>query len=112
MQGNPTAVVDPRDNTIQVQVFDLVGRVLFRGAADEGYTPTNGAGEARVLPDAAGAPVRVWRSGDTSGLVLCQPTATTGAASDILLACDNAGNLLCAQSVIPNTYLGQLNFWT
>jgi hypothetical protein len=30
--------------------------------------PTNGAGEARVLPDAAGAPVRVWRSGDTSGI--------------------------------------------
>jgi hypothetical protein len=39
VQGNPTAVVDPRDNTIQVQVFDMVGRVLFRGAADECSVP-------------------------------------------------------------------------
>ncbi|MBL8615713.1 MAG: hypothetical protein JNM72_08920, partial [Deltaproteobacteria bacterium] len=68
VQGNPTAVVDPRGNTIQVQVFDLVGRPLFTGAADEGYTPSNGQGEARVLADAAGQPVHLWRSGNTAGI--------------------------------------------
>ena len=38
---------------------------VVTGAADEGYTPSNGQGEARVLADAAGQPVHLWRSGNT-----------------------------------------------
>ena len=49
---------------------------------------------------------------DTSGFVLCAPVATPGDPSDILFAVDNAGNVLAAQSFLPSTYLGQLNFWT
>ena len=45
VQGNPTTVTDPRDNPIQVQTFDLLGRPLFTGAADEGNGTTSGAGE-------------------------------------------------------------------
>ncbi len=56
MQGNLTAVVGPRDNTIQVQVFDMVGRVHLRHGADDGYTTS--AGEARVLADASGRTAR------------------------------------------------------
>jgi RHS repeat-associated protein len=62
-QGNVRTVTDPRGNIIQVQRFDLLGRPLFTGSADEGYDGTNAKGETRSLPDVAGQPVRSYRSG-------------------------------------------------
>ncbi len=66
VQGNPLTVTDPRGNAIQVQIFDLLGRPLFTGAADEGYGTTSGAGETRILPDIAGQVVQTWRSHTSS----------------------------------------------
>ncbi len=63
IQGNVHTVTDPRGNIIQVQRFDLLGRPLFTGSADEGYDGTNSKGETRTLPDVAGQPVRSYRSG-------------------------------------------------
>lgn len=67
VQSNPLSVTDPRDNVVQVQRFDLLGRPLFTGAADEGYdpaSPSTDKGQTRVLPDVASQPVYTWRSGD------------------------------------------------
>jgi RHS repeat-associated protein len=66
VQGNVTAVMDPRENVIQVQRFDLLGRPVFTGAADEGYDGSNGKGETTALVDVAGQPVLTWRSGELS----------------------------------------------
>jgi RHS repeat-associated protein len=66
VQGNVLQVTDARGNTTQVQTFDLVGRPLFTGAADEGYDGASGRGETRLLLDVAGQPLRVWRSGNLS----------------------------------------------
>jgi YD repeat-containing protein len=63
VSGHPVQITDPRGVLPQVQTFDLLGRPLFTGAADEGHGATAGAGETRVAPDAAGSPLRVWRSG-------------------------------------------------
>ncbi|MEQ1506649.1 MAG: RHS repeat-associated core domain-containing protein [Myxococcota bacterium] len=59
-------VTDARGNATQVQTFDLVGRPLFTGAADEGYDGVSGRGETRILVDVAGQPLRVRRSGNLS----------------------------------------------
>jgi len=68
VQGNVEQVIDPRENTIQVQRFDLLGRPLFSGAADEGYdaaaSPPNGKGETRMWPAVDGQMVKTWRSGN------------------------------------------------
>ena len=67
VQGNPLSVVDPRGNTIQVQRFDMAGRPVFTGAADEGYDPANPTtdkGHNVVLLDVQGQPLTTWRSGD------------------------------------------------
>ncbi|MDP2310024.1 MAG: SpvB/TcaC N-terminal domain-containing protein [Pseudomonadota bacterium] len=64
VQGNVQTVTDPRGNDIQVQRFDLLGRPLFTGAADEGYDGSNGKGETSALVDVTGQPVLTWRSGD------------------------------------------------
>ncbi|MEQ1569163.1 MAG: RHS repeat-associated core domain-containing protein [Myxococcota bacterium] len=66
VQGNVLQVTDARGNATQVQTFDLVGRPLFTGAADEGYDGVSGRGETRILVDVAGQPLRVWRSGNLS----------------------------------------------
>ncbi|MEQ1569008.1 MAG: hypothetical protein ABMA64_25440, partial [Myxococcota bacterium] len=66
VQGNVLQVTDARGNATQVQTFDLVGRPLFTGAADEGYDGASGRGETRILVDMAGQPLRVWRSGNLS----------------------------------------------
>ncbi|MEQ1508181.1 MAG: hypothetical protein ABMB14_38480, partial [Myxococcota bacterium] len=65
-QGNVLQVTDARGNATQVQTFDLVGRPLFSGAADEGYDGASGRGETRVLHDVACQPLRAWRSGNLS----------------------------------------------
>ncbi|MEQ1506610.1 MAG: RHS repeat-associated core domain-containing protein [Myxococcota bacterium] len=66
VQGNVRQVTDARGNATQVQTFDLLGRPLFTGAADEGYDGVSGQGETRILVDVAGQPLRVWRSGNLS----------------------------------------------
>ncbi len=64
--GNALDVIDPRGNRLQTRTYDLLGHALFTGAADEGYTPSSSKGETRILPDAAGTPLRSWRSGGLS----------------------------------------------
>ncbi|MBK7759687.1 MAG: toxin [Deltaproteobacteria bacterium] len=64
--GNALDVIDPRGNRLQARIYDLLGHALFTGAADEGYTSSSSKGETRILPDAAGTPLRSWRSGGLS----------------------------------------------
>ncbi|MEQ1503073.1 MAG: SpvB/TcaC N-terminal domain-containing protein [Myxococcota bacterium] len=66
VQGDVLQVTDARGNPTQVQTFDLIGRPVFTGAADEGYDGGSGRGETRVLYDVAGQPLQTWRSGNLS----------------------------------------------
>jgi hypothetical protein len=70
----------PWSSSLQKPNGDLVGRPLFTGAADEGYTPSNGQGEARVLADAAGQPVDSYFIYRPAPVWLRQALATTAPA--------------------------------
>lgn len=90
VQGNPREVIDPRGNTIQVQTFDMLGRPVFTGAADEGYDPSapgTDKGQTRALLDVASQPFLSWRSGDLALKQTCdagrRPVALYGAESSV-----------------------------
>lgn len=66
VMGNPVTVTDARGNAIQLQRFDMLGRPMWTGSADEGCYASPGGGETWTLVDVAGRPLRTWRSGNLS----------------------------------------------
>ena len=56
IEGNPRVVTDARAIVTQRQSYDVLGRPIFQASAD--------GGERRVLPDAAGKPLRSWDARD------------------------------------------------